>query len=215
MSKIAIALIILSLSAACNYSRANDDGAPLTVVVFPIRLGDEIDEKKLTPYGIFRDGEREKYASAARGATARLVAAFSANDRFLVIDGKGLDRQQYPGFPADGETKRLARAANFAGAEAFVLCEVTRLEFSERTGHYLFEMYSVNLCRLTASFEARLIDARTGAILKTSLVSERTTHRVHRLFWDVIWIRHSVSGPRLLEGMMEGVIEKIAADLRL
>ena len=101
-----------------------------------------------------------------------------------------------------------------AGADSCLLCDITRIDFYERISHYGFEIYSVHTYRVTASFNVRLVDARTEKIIRTAIVNDSATHRVHRLFWDSIWIHRYTTGPDLAEKLMESAAKKIAREIR-
>ena len=207
---LAIALTAaLCIPISCGRpSRAEESRPGMSIMVFPLRLRAEIITDERHSLDTW-PGRKEKYEAAIRGAAGRLIQGLTDAGYRMAIEGNAPavpDRQQNT---QAGALWPYVHPALMAGADAFLLCDITRMEYSERIGHYLFEAYSVHTYRLTATLDVKLYDVRAERTIKTATITDSATHRVHRLFWDTIWIHHYTTGPDLAEKLMESVAGKI------
>lgn len=208
-----ITAALLAQACSTHGARAVDGLSASTVLVFPFTLKGEI----ITPETYHRESwprTRERYTALIRAASERLIRELSSDGRLHAVGGDTPvipDGQQAA---SGGALWPYIHASITAGADSFLLCDITRMEFSERVGHYGFEIYSVQTYRITASFDVRLFDARAEKIILTASVTDTATHRVHRLFWDSIWIHRYTTGPDLTEKLMESAARKIAREIQ-
>jgi hypothetical protein len=208
-----IILITLATAGTCALAvRANlahEDRSNMTVLVFPFRLRADItDYRRYIPE--YWPAYKIKYETVISGATETLRRGMAGAGFRGVAEGSlpVLPKSQQ-GPPGGGTLWPFVHAAIMAGADVFLLCDITRMEFTEPTSHYLFEMYSVSSYRLAVNLDVMLVDARTERALRTVRITDSVTHRVHRLFWDSIFIHHYVSGPDLAVKLMESAVGKI------
>ncbi|MBP7584488.1 MAG: hypothetical protein KBA61_10665 [Spirochaetes bacterium] len=208
-----ITAALIAQVCSTHGARAGSGLSASTVLIFPFTLQAEI----ITPETYHLESwprTRERYAGVIRGASGRLIRELLSDGRFHAVDGEAPvmpDGQR--GASTAGMWPYIHKAIT-AGADSCLLCDITRIDFYERISHYGFEIYSVHTYRVTASFNVRLVDARTEKIIRTAIVNDSATHRVHRLFWDSIWIHRYTTGPDLAEKLMESAAKKIAREIR-
>lgn len=215
MKQKSVIMLVAAWMCVWSHQAASPDNrrSNMTVMVFPIRLRVEIMTDERTSRDTWPE-RKEKYESVVRGSTERLIRGLIGEGFRMGIEGTAPvipDRQQGT---TDGALWPFIRSSLMADADAFLLCDITSMEYSERIGHYAFEIYSVHTYRMTASFDVLLVDARAGKILKAATVNDSATHRVHRLFWDTIWIHHYTTGPDVAEKLMESATAKIVRSIR-